>query len=584
MYKLKRVWLGLAVGLLAYIPWVAVFAAIEGTGALSGIVTAPAEFKAAQVYALNVEKQIQYIVYTSGGKYRAINLFPGTYEVRVEKTGLKSDIKTVTVTEGKTTQADFALQLNPPDPEKEKSLVAYDTLYPPGPGRDALEKNCVNCHYANYLPQRQWTRKEWEVGVDLLLNVGGPRSINHPPVIPGTPRLISPNVVSVHPIGEIEFTYKNLLGQDDRELILDYLATNFGPNSKPRQVRELAYPDIPLDEKVLENAMYMEYRALPNPEVDVDGAVRQVQDPHFDQYGNVWFTDRGTHNRMAKLDPTTGSIEDYMLPDPRDVDPHGMTIDKEGYVWWVEEFSMYVGRLDPKTGEMERWSMNIDNQILGGMAHDPALDSKQNVWLSIMSGNHLGKWDRETENITLYKAPKQGHGSYGYGILVDKKDKVWFVTYHRCTLTMFDPETEKFTDYNALADETAGVCVMRRLDEDRNGAIWYGVYSHGKIGKLDPATGEHVLYDMPVRLGGPYALQVDPDGNVWTADDTTGMVRFNPESKKFTYFPSPQRSSFPKMEISRDGAVWFGPRDPGHPRVSVLYPDVTKMTTFRAYY
>jgi len=125
---------------------------------------------------------------------------------------------------------------------------------------------------------------------------------------------------------------------------------------------------------------------------------------------------------------------------------------------------------------------------------------------------------------------------------------------------------------------------MRRLDEDTDGAIWYGVYSHGKLARLDPSTGEQEIFDMPVPFGSPYATQIDPNGDVWTGDDTTGMVRFNPRTEQFTYFPSPQRSAFPKMEITRDGAVWFGPRDRGHPRVSVLYPDMDKMTTLGAYY
>lgn len=586
-------------GLFALFPFMAGAKPIAGTGSISGSVTAPAQFKAAQVYALNVDKQIQYIVYTAGGNYRAINLFPGNYEVRVEKKGLVSDVQHVVVSAGKNTQVDFSLRAGERDGAKRSAghriqgiggspgpakLVPFDTLYPPGPGRDALAKNCLFCHNQNYIPERQWTREMWEVGVDLLLNVGGPSSVLHHPRVPGTPALISSSTISLHPMGDIEITAKNTLSNDDRELILDYLAENFGPDSTKRAAKELVEPEIPLDESALANAMYIEYRVLPNPEVDIDGAVRQVQDPHFDRDGNVWFTDRGTHNRMGKLDPRSGEQSEYMMPDPRDLDPHGMTIDEEGDIWWVEEFGNFLGRLNPTTGVIDRWSMNIDNAILGGLSHDPALDSKQNVWFSIMSGNHLGKWDRKTEKITLYKAPTQGQGAYGYGITVARNDKVWFVTYHRCELTMFDPVTEKFSSYNALADPSAGGCVMRRLDEDADGAIWYGIFSHGKIGKLDPSTGEQEIYDMPVRFGRPYGLQVAPDGNVWTADDTTGMVRFNPKTKKFTYFPSPQKSSFPKMEITREGAIWNGPRDRGHPRVHVLYPDVNKMTTLGAYY
>lgn len=593
MYKKKWGLSFCSLVLLAFFPYLVQAQSLEGTGRLSGVVTAASPFKAAQVYALNVDKQIQYVVYTADGHYRAINLFPGNYDVRVEKKGFESSVQHVVISAGQNTTTNFKLQ----EVSAKAALkisgnttpIAYDSLYPPGPGRDALEKNCIYCHTRDALndlrlPFYKLTREEWEVGVDLLINVGGPRGTMHRSVVPDTPGLISASTISLHPVGDIEITSRNTLSGHERELILDYLAKNFGPDSTPHAVKELSEPDLPLDEKALGNAMFIQYLVLPDPKIDVDGAKRQVQDPHFDHDGNVWFTDRGTHNRVGKLDPRTGLITDYLLPDSRDLDPHGLTVDADGHVWWIREWGLTLGRLDPETGEMWEYSANINNSLVGGAIHDPALDSEQNVWFSVMSGNHLGKWDRESGKISLYKAPVQGHGSYGYGILVDKKDKVWFATYHRCALTMFDPVTEKFTEHHALKDPSEGGCVMRRLDEAADGAIWYGVYSHGKLGRFDPQTGDHELFDLPVPFGEPYATQIDSDGNVWMGDDTTGMVRYDPRSEKFTYFLSPQKSSFPKMEITRDGAIWFGPRDRGHPRVSVLYPDMDKMTTLAAYY
>lgn len=565
---------------------------LDVTGSLSGVVTAPSDFQAAQIYALNVDKHIQHVVYSSEGRYRAINLFPGDYEVRVEKRGFTSDIQRVTIDEGQSINLNLELREvsddSGPRSDQDAELVAYDSLYPPGPGRDALERNCTYCHTRDALndlrlPSLQWTRSQWELGVDLLLNVGGPRGTMHRSVVPETTGLVAASTISLHPVGEIEISAQNTLSTQDRELILDYLTVNFGPNSTRRSLLALAEPDIPLDEQALANAMYVQYHVLPDPEIDMNGATRQVQDPHFDNDGNVWFTDRGRHNRVGKLDPRTGSITDYLLPDTRDLDPHGLTVDAEGHVWWIREWGLTLGRLDPSSGEMWEYSANVDNSILGGAIHDPALDSAQNVWFSVMSGNHLGKWERESEKITLYTAPTQGEGAYGYGILVDRRDKVWYATYQRCDLTTFDPVTASFTEYHALGDREQG-CIMRRLDEDSDGAIWYGIYSHGKLGKLDPRTGEQLIYDMPVPFGQPYATQIDPEGNVWMGDDTTGMVRFDTRSEKFTYFPSPQSTSFPKMEITRDGAIWFGPRDRGHPRVSVLYPDMTKITELGAYY
>src|SRR5262245_51622147 len=50
--------------------------ALQGMGSVSGTVTASKPFKAAQVYLRNVDKRIQYMVYTNAGAFRAVALFP----------------------------------------------------------------------------------------------------------------------------------------------------------------------------------------------------------------------------------------------------------------------------------------------------------------------------------------------------------------------------------------------------------------------------------------------------------------------------------------------------------------------------
>jgi hypothetical protein len=58
---------------------------LAGLGSISGTVKAPKEFKAAKVYMKNVDKNVVYMVFTEGGRYQAVDLFPGNYEVSVTK-------------------------------------------------------------------------------------------------------------------------------------------------------------------------------------------------------------------------------------------------------------------------------------------------------------------------------------------------------------------------------------------------------------------------------------------------------------------------------------------------------------------
>ena len=87
---------------------------IAGMGSLSGTVTAGKPFKAAQVYIRNIDKRILYMVYTNGGQYRAVSLFPGNYEVNVVAKGLQSAVQKLAVKTGDNPNLKLAMRTSPP--------------------------------------------------------------------------------------------------------------------------------------------------------------------------------------------------------------------------------------------------------------------------------------------------------------------------------------------------------------------------------------------------------------------------------------------------------------------------------------
>src|SRR5206468_12676876 len=72
-------------------------APIAGTAAVSGTVEAPRPFKAAPVHLMNVDKNVLFMVYTSGGGYRALNLFSRRYEVTGPQPGFPPPTKSPTL-------------------------------------------------------------------------------------------------------------------------------------------------------------------------------------------------------------------------------------------------------------------------------------------------------------------------------------------------------------------------------------------------------------------------------------------------------------------------------------------------------
>lgn len=532
-------------------------------GVLSGKVEAPKPFQAARIYARNLAKNVRYMVFTSSGSYRAVNLFPGEYEVTVKKNGFAADPKRVTVKPGGNVTLDFSLREAAPEAipqagtmgpartwdRKDVQLVAYDELYPAEPGRELLKRHCLYCHGLSSLPSRPRSEAQWNAAIDVMSDPNSQRGVRIPP---------------------------GSLKAEDRKRIVAYLKKHFGPDSPKRAVRVDA--EVFVDEAVLARAMYIEYPLPLDPKLDANNAARGAYAPYFDPQGNVWYTDTTRPHRVGRLDPRTAAVKDYVLPDPEAL-PHGLTVDAEGTVWWVENDAFHLGRLDPKTGEIVRYPMDPKGEVPRGQGHTPTLDSRQNVWFTAVIGNRIGKWDRQTKKITLWAPPTPD--SWPYGIVADKQDNIWFAESSKCKVAKFDPVAEQFTEYPALTQP----CTMARVGLDSKGMVWYGVTSAAKLGKLDPATGKIVEYDFPTPLSEPYDTWPDNEDNIWTTDGgyEGGLIRFDQRSGRFTYYPNPNVIRVSKIETTREGAVWYPFRGENDGGVGVLYPDVSKMTTLGAY-
>lgn len=549
-------------------------ATIPGMGALSGTVRAPKPFKAAQVYVRNTDNNIMYSVYTAGGRYRAVALIPGNYEITVKKIGFAVDSHKVVIRAGSNAVANFSMKegvatlaqqptFGVGARERSITYVTPAELFPAGPGREQVEQNCIVCHSESFFGLRQQNEARWNTSVNSMIQAG----------------------------------YLDAIPAPQRADLIGYLTRTFGTDS----VRRAVQPDFPLDEEALGKAMYIEYYLPLGP----DKKPRTSQEPQIDYLGNVWFSERSSPNRVGMVDPRTGTVKDYLLPDPEG-DPHGLTVDKFGHVWWAETDGFVLGELDPKTEKITRTSLTPEgDSTLKGRGHTPVLDSKQNMWISVrdlvrggtgVTGlfgrggtgggvdepkDGIARWDRESGKMSLYLHPTDG--SRPYGMLVDKNDNIWTALSQGCGVARFEPTTAKWTTF---LSPTGNNCQIRRLGVDSNATtVWYGIWSGGgKLGKVDVRTGKVVEYAIPMPDAQPYDTWVDAQDNVWVSDSGQGgtLIKFDPKTEKWTYYPSPQFTDMPKLAIGGNGAIWYCPRSSANAAVGVLYPDMSKITTLAA--
>ena len=526
---------------------------IAGNGELKGTVTAPKAFTAAKVFAHKAGTNITYMVFTQGGKYDVVNVMPGTYEIWAQTPDLLAQKNTIEVAADKTAAAEIAMSAVSPVPQavgpyafgKERQLVSYDKLYPPGPGRDILQDTCFVCHALNFLPAQPQSREGWGAAVDYMTT---------------SPRWgIKENT---------PFLSTERLTPEKREILLDYLGKYLGPDQPVRAV--LHEEDEPRDEAVLGKAQYIMYELADTPDMQK----RLTQETTFDSKGNVWVTEPRAVSAMTLLDPRTGKATIYKTPNPIWA-PHGAAIDTDDTVWFGGLKAGLV-HLDPKTGNWDTYGKTAEtHKDSGGLS--PFWDSKGNAYWTDIRFNRIGRLDRKTLTWKYYNTVS----SLGspYGILVDRKDKVWFAEFHGCAIVKFDPETETMQKYPSPSTP----CLIRRPGLDSKGNIWYGAYDRGRIEKLDPNTGKITQFQIPVKFATPYDTWVDPNDNVWSSSDNY-FVKLEPATGKMSYYPTPQQTDEPKITITREGAIWYTARSARPASAAVLYPDKAKMKTFGAYF
>ena len=122
---------------------------------------------------------------------------------------------------------------------------------------------------------------------------------------------------------------------------------------------------------------------------------------------------------------------------------------------------------------------------------------------------HLGKIDAKTGEVTWYATPTPH--ARDRRMEIDNQDRVLVTEYRTSKVALFDPKTEKFTEYS-LPEYT----YPYRANFDKNGEIWASTMSTDRVVRMDPKTGQTEQYLMP------------SDTNMRTVaiDDTTTPVTF----------------------------------------------------------
>jgi virginiamycin B lyase len=518
----------------------------SAAGVISGTVTADqGEVRAFRVKARDTVHLITYTVFTNKGAYHIYNLPPSSYQVQVMEAGFDSPEQKVELKAGEERVANLPLKARPV-PSRDVELVEYDTLYPPARARTILELNAFGFHgpYFHRMPKK--SREGWAGAVSRMFHVPSrwPQPSWRNPSAGTSGGYVPPDLIT----------------PEEKDLVIDYLAANFGLDSKPR---DLELDPLVRDEDALAQAVWVQY----------DLPAMDPSKPNGDAAKAKGLTlQRGTHDVFPSRDPqrrgtvwVTGSASSSVLRfDTQNLDPKARTTEwvametrgavnaspnsiteRNGHVYWTELKGDSIGEIDMATGHMQRHRAPTEAQNMHGIG----TDSKGNVWWVGLIGT-LGRFDPKSKKLTEWRP---GGGVTLYQMRVDQKDRVWAASTTKRKLLMFDPATEKWTTYDTPDN-------VRRVDIDSTGKVWANEYWRNAVVMVDPDTGKVTEHRLPLKNGNPYETCIDTDDNVWLENEEyQSFVRFEPKTGKFTYFPYPVMGAHtPDMESDAEGTLWSG--------------------------
>lgn len=366
---------------------------------------------------------------------------------------------------------------------------------PEGPGKDRVEAVCLACHQTReILVSSGYTRDGWRELVGTMIDLKA-----------------SP---------------------ETHAQVVDYLATQFPPNSKRSP-------------KLVPGAIRVQFKEWQTPTL---GA--RTRDPIQAADGTLWYAGQWA-NLIGRINPATGEMKEYPLP--ANAKPHTVTLDAKGNVWYAGNANGTLGYLDPRTEKI------TEIKVPDPQARDPhsaIFDAKGILWFTMQVSNRVGRFDPATGEFRIVAMSVPN--SRPYGIKLAPDGAPWFSCNGRGCLVRIDPVTMALTEV-AVPGERAHV---RRLDFDTEGNIWYVNSGEGRLGRYNLKSGELKEWPSPSgRASYPYAIAVI-DGIVWyneSGQRPDALVRFDPKSETFQSWAIPSggvhAGIIRHMRRTRDGGL-----------------------------
>jgi len=528
-----------------------------GTGVISGSVKSAdgTPMEGVGVSARHRDRTYTTTVYTDkAGNYAFPALDAGQYRLWAQTVGFEASWADQQLAAAKPLQQNFSLKTTTdiaPQLSGSEWMASLPENTPEDRrGKQIFSSQCTGCHTASWVLQSRFDEKGWGIIIEMMATPG----LDFSPTA-------NRNKLMLHYKKDLAAYLAKVRGPQE--------LTTFKPHPRPSGEAtqaviteyDLTRPDKPGG-----------YLQVHNGSDWSEGTPSRFEGrgPHdvaVDNDGMVWIADDTIPERtLARLDPRTGKVSEYKLPDLKDgtaVTTHSVVVNqKNNTVWATNGNDDEFISLDPKTGNFKRYGRPTTMTL--GVGGTLTLDLQGNPWAP-SSPDGAVKLDAGTGKYSEYPAPTPGKGTYG--IATDRNSNVWYsqpggdrvVMVNNKTgdstevvvgprdlpfITQFDRDAYK--DFRA--NQNVGTPQMkapRRGAGDVNGNyVWWSEFSANQLLRIDVRDNSIKEYPLPIPYSNSYAANVDKNHMVWLNMISTDRVaRFDPVAEKFTEYFLPTRGT-----------------------------------------
>ncbi len=292
-------------------------------------------------------------------------------------------------------------------------------------------------------------------------------------------------------------------------------------------------------------------------------------------------------------------VTEYKLPQPT-FEPHDVILDTKGQVWFSDFDELRLGNLDPKTGKVTEYPLpqrkegapvgELDIEQVG--AHDLMMGM---TWQAT-----LARFDTNAKKFRFYPIPaaandsvaqlimttnradvdgkvwtaNEGHHEFyrvdlatggmekfgpfehtSYGLAADSHNNLFFADFGNDTIGRVDAKTGQATFYKTPTKMSR----PRRGHMDAQDRFWFAEFNANAVGMLDTKSGAITEWQTPTAWTAPYDAIVDKNGQVWTGGMTTDrVVRLNPQTGQAVEYPLPDNTNIRRVFVdNRTNPVTF---------------------------